>query len=100
MNIHERLRRREEKKPLKKPREDESDEEFGALYFAQLATDIFGRARDSLDYEPIKLENQLKDLAVAYARQCSRRSASRPTTPRPTERVERALPNDVATHVQ
>ena len=51
MKEHRRLRRREEKKPLQdKPRGEESDEEFGAEHFAQLATDILTHCMDAWDY--------------------------------------------------
>jgi hypothetical protein len=39
---------------------------------------------DARDFEPIKLENQLKDLALNYARHFARRDIINPTIPHPT----------------
>lgn len=55
-----RLHQQEEKKPLKAwPRDDETDEEFGAEQFAQLATDMLIHCMDVRDFEPEKLEGKL-----------------------------------------
>jgi len=90
MKDHERLLRREEKKSIEaKPRGDESEEEFGAEHFAQLATDILTRCMDARDYEPIKVQNQIRDLALSYARLVPCRTVLSPTNPRPTAPVER-----------
>ena len=89
MKDHKQLLCQEEKKSIKaKPRGDESEEEFGAEHFAQLATDILTRCMDARDYEPIKVQNQIRDLALSYARLVPCRTVLSPTNPRPTAPME------------
>ena len=90
MKDHERLLHREEKKAIEaKPQGDEPEEEFGAKHFSQLATDILTHCMDAQDYEPIKVQNQIRDLALSYARLVPCRTVLSPTNPRPMAPVER-----------
>ena len=96
MTTSTRLQQCEEKKPLEAwPQDDETDKEFGVEQFAQLTTDMLIHGMNVRDFEPNKLESQLRELARNYTSYSLCRYKPRPTISCSTQPAEQEdSPND------